>query len=104
MMFLGSADIHSLTLAVYFSMSLSETDKIQIIWKAPVCGCDPKRDAKIARKRVRCHSLQGGDVVVINEHPFNTVVEELGVVAFLTWKQKTIQILAFDKMPFSTCD
>lgn len=33
-------------------------------------------------------SLQGGDIVVINKHPFNPVVEELGVVAFLTWKQK----------------
>lgn len=33
-------------------------------------------------------SLQGGDIVVINKHPFNPVVEELGVIAFLTWKQK----------------
>lgn len=32
-------------------------------------------------------SLQGRDIVVINEHPFNPVVEELGVVALLTWKQ-----------------
>lgn len=38
----------------------------------------------------KCYSLQGGDVVVINEHPLNLVVEELGVVALLTWKQKII--------------
>lgn len=35
-------------------------------------------------------SLQGGDVVVVNEHPFNPVVEELGVIGFLTWKQKML--------------
>lgn len=28
--------------------------------------------------------------MVINEHPFNLVVEELGIIAFLTWKQKMI--------------
>lgn len=40
-----------------------------------------------------CYSLQGGDVVVVDEHPLNSVVEELRVVAFLTWKQKVTQTL-----------
>lgn len=30
-----------------------------------------------------CDSLQGGDVVIINEHAFDLVVEELRVVALL---------------------
>lgn len=28
--------------------------------------------------------------MVVNEHPFNPVVEELGVITFLTWKQKML--------------
>lgn len=28
--------------------------------------------------------------MVVNEHPFNPVVEELGVIGFLTWKQKML--------------
>lgn len=88
-MFLGFADIHSLTLAVYFSMSLGQKADVDANWKALLCGgnleclnmthCDGK-----------CYSLQGGDVVVINENSFHPVVEELRVVAFLTWKQKMV--------------
>lgn len=34
--------------------------------------------------KAECYSLQGGDVVVVYEDTFHLVVEELGVVAFLT--------------------
>lgn len=43
-----------------------------------------------ARHGRRWRSLQGGDVVVVDEHPFNPVVKELGVIAFLTWKRKIL--------------
>lgn len=41
--------------------------------------------------------------MVINEHPFNLVVEELGIVAFLTWKQDDIDKV-LHKRECSTCD
>lgn len=28
--------------------------------------------------------------MVVDEHPFNPVVKELGVIAFLTWKRKIL--------------
>lgn len=44
--------------------------------------------SSITMLQLKYDSLQGRNIVVIDEHPFNLVVEELGVIAFLTWKQK----------------
>lgn len=42
--------------------------------------------------------------MVINEHPFNPVVEELGVIPFFTWKKKGVIIDITDMKWNVACD
>lgn len=46
-----------------------------------------ERKTKRPHHNRKHYSLQRRNVVVINKHPFNSVVEELGVVTFFTWRQ-----------------